>query len=114
MKLTTVSITASKKGRSSHEERGLKYLKGGEYLIPNTSLLSRGAWIEIALLFVRWVLAPGRSSHEERGLKYRKVELINCSVECRSSHEERGLKWLTARRQLSLLRRSSHEERGLK
>ena len=55
--------------RSSHEERGLKWLL-----------------IAIELLY------GCRSSHEERGLKYDVVEGIYDAVPGRSSHEERGLK----------------------
>ena len=56
------------KGRSSHEERGLK-----------------------SVLAVPADTRTRRSSHEERGLKYY-ISLIMFIRRCRSSHEERGLK----------------------
>ena len=75
------------------------------------SLLSRGAWIEIK--FVRSIpfLPKSRSSHEERGLKYHNKLFQRPERLCRSSHEERGLKCITAWRQtaefMSLLSRGA-------
>ena len=77
-------------GRSSHEERGLKYV----------SVLSRKN-------------RKGRSTHEERGLKSVSV-LSRKNRIGRSSHEERGLKCPMPRKNFYLCGRSSHEERGLK
>ena len=57
-------------GRSSHEERGLKYLSFVERLEHQQSLLSRGAWIEIFILSLLSLYFSSRSSHEERGLKF--------------------------------------------
>ena len=55
------------------------------------SLLSRGAWIEIAFTFCLYVSKSGRSSHEERGLKFSGA-VFEVYKDGRSSHEERGLK----------------------
>ena len=100
------------------------------------SLLSRGAWIEIAISSQSFGASPRRSSHEERGLKSASSP-SSSSFFGRSSHEERGLKSLTAYFALSIVMsllsrgawieisiigrlsnerrsRSSHEERGLK
>ena len=100
--------------RSSHEERGLKFLvndklRCSSVVAPLTrsvdwnchgtmtlccflqSLLSRGAWIEIAQFQHPNLKQPCRSSHEERGLKFF-VYRIHTSSSRRSSHEERGLK----------------------
>ena len=55
-------------GRSSHEERGLKY--------------------DAVFTIIK---ASSRSSHEERGLKWR-VDARLYELLGRSSHEERGLK----------------------
>ena len=79
------------RGRSSHEERGLKLL----WLIACRINVSR------------------RSSHEERGLKFfRNGEIVDYFS--RSSHEERGLKFAARRDCRDVTSRSSHEERGLK
>ena len=99
--------------RSSHEERGLKYRIWYPPWMKLQSLLSRGAWIEIARKLCYHVIVFRRSSHEERGLKCNHHIFVYVS-RSRSSHEERGLKYQYLYNINSLLCRSSHEERGLK
>ena len=81
-------------GRSSHEERGLKWYKRCQQLPERPSLLSRGAWIEIHGRTKETVVRQRRSSHEERGLKSA-MRGFPTMLRCRSSHEERGLKLLS-------------------
>ena len=57
-------------GRSSHEERGLKFFRQYKQHGCALSLLSRGAWIEITGNSRQYRKCSSRSSHEERGLKY--------------------------------------------
>ena len=84
-------------GRSSHEERGLKYKLSSNRTKPWMSLLSRGAWIEMRVLFKSDAMRCRRSSHEERGLKLPENDTETCSQR-RSSHEERGLKYMRFQR----------------
>ena len=58
----------------------------------STSLLSRGAWIEICNKTIDDCVNNRRSSHEERGLKFSRPITLMLS-DSRSSHEERGLKF---------------------
>ena len=56
--------------RTSHEVRGLKLSVVLPPVPSSVSHLTRGAWIEIALLRHSLVSCSGRTSHEVRGLKY--------------------------------------------
>ena len=55
--------------RSPHGERGLKFFWGGLSFAVSMSLPSRGAWIEICMFVVEYLVSLGRSPHGERGLK---------------------------------------------
>ena len=56
--------------RSSPEERGLKFGHTDIKVTLNTSLLTRGAWIEINMMMSVGEAKKRRSSPEERGLKW--------------------------------------------
>jgi len=60
----------TRQSRSPHGERGLKYENFWAFLRENSSLPTRGAWIEIhsAMRLHGWPIR--RSPHGERGLKY--------------------------------------------
>ena len=77
--------------RSPHGERGLKYRKLDSATRSQSSLPTRGAWIEIHPSERSLHDRHGRSPHGERGLKF---ALIVASIESvsRSPHGERGLK----------------------
>ena len=120
-------------GRSSYEERGLKY---NSFLIPPVyfvalhtrsvdwnwcrthfksnllSLFIRGAWIEILSAFFPpsfiWSLFIRGAWIEIVMPSYRDL------YSCRSSYEERGLKYSLQKLFSGWPRRSSYEERGLK
>ena len=61
-------------GRTSHEVRGLKWLR---QLLGKTSIkshLTRGAWIEIGSIHGLSRHSNSRTSHEVRGLKFKKPD----------------------------------------
>ena len=101
--------------RSSHEERGLKSLVTSVSTPFAASLLSRGAWIEISILW--YILFYIKVAPLTRSVDWNVSafgDIINllvapltrsvdwnsgwcdshCSAACRSSHEERGLKYI--------------------
>ena len=101
-----------------------------------TSLPSRGAWIEICWQRARSAWPSRRSPHGERGLKFRNhqipvslrgslpsrgawIEIVSgrrqhTTERRRSPHGERGLKSWSASPPVPPRRRSPHGERGLK
>ena len=81
------------KGRSSHEERGLKSeVVNGAIKLINVAPLTRSVdWNTVR--GGHGVLQYSRSSHEERGLKLGATDNF-ITLSRRSSHEERGLKSL--------------------
>ena len=109
-------------GRSPHGERGLKCLVFWLLTTWIWSLPPRGAWIEISLAFVSYLLPDSRSPHGERGLKWdwdvpagrsglslpprgawieMSYEISNQMCrQSRSPHGERGLKFLVKMPQL--------------
>ena len=96
--------TITKKSRSPHGERGLKYRRFLKHRLQAVSLPPRGAWIEICEVSVICpfdYVAPPTGSVDGNDFGASSVFLPGC----RSPHGERGLK-LVFRFVLNLYRRS--------